>query len=387
MTGPSGAARRAVAPDGPELAGSGVVGPLAPLADPSVRSVVLVRLRTGLGDLLASVPALRSLRTARPDLHVALMSYPEMAGIVARQAAYVDEFLPFPGDPGVPERPAPERAVIEAFTAGVRDRGFDVAVQMYGALPAANRVTAGLGARITAGFVTPGAWPADLTTHLPYPVFAHEIDRHLRLMEFLGAPAGSRDLEFPLTADDLAVAGRELDAAGLAGRPFAVVHPGATAASRQWPAERFATVADGLVERGLGVAVTGVPGERELVDRVLSGMREPAADLCGRTSLGGAAAVIARAAVVVSGDTGVVQLAVASRTPTVTAYLAGDARRWRGADRRRHRVVAVDVGCNPCGLQTCPIDFRCARLLTADRMLAEVDDVLHPADALGTPGV
>jgi ADP-heptose:LPS heptosyltransferase len=317
-------------------------------------------------------------------VHVALMSYPEMAGVVARQAAYVDEFLPFPGEPGIPERPAPAPEVTAAFVAAVRDRGFDLAVQMYGALPAANRVTAALGARVTAGFVTPGAWPADLATHLPYPVFAHEIDRHLRLMEFLGAPGGGRHLEFPLSADDLDGAGRVLAAAGLTGRPFAVVHPGATAASRLWPAERFAAVADGLVERGFGVAVTGVPGERELVDRVLAGMRAPGADLCGRTSLGGAAAVIARAAVVVSGDTGVVQLAVASGTPTVTAYLAGDSRRWRGADRFRHRVVAVDVGCNPCGLQTCPIDFRCARLLTADRMLAEVDAVLADRRTAGS---
>ncbi len=353
-----------------------VVPPSAPLADPAVRSVLIVRLRTGLGDLLASVPALRALRAARPDLHVALLTYPEMAGVVARQSRYVDEFLPFPGDPGIPERPAPDPEVTAAFVTAVRARGFDVAVQQYGALPAANRVTAALGARVTAGFVTPGAWPADLATHLPYPRFAHEIDRHLRLLAHLGVPPGPRDLEFPLDAADRAEADRVLTAGGLADRPFAVVHPGATAASRLWPVERFAAVADGLVARGLGVAVTGVPAERALVDGVLTRMRAPAVDLGGRTTLGGAAAVIARSAVVVSGDTGVVQLAVASGTPTVTAYLAGDAQRWRGADARRHRVVAVDVGCNPCGLQQCPIDFRCARLLTADRMLAEVDAVL-----------
>jgi ADP-heptose:LPS heptosyltransferase len=305
-----------------------------------------------------------------------MVTFGEMAEVVRRQGKYVDELLPFPGHPDIPERPAPDRAVVEDFFAGARARRFDLALQMYGALPAANAVTAGLGATLTGGFVTPGAWPADLATHLPYPVRAHEIDRHLRLMRFLGVPAEDRHLEFPLEDADRAEAERAL--AGVAG-PFAVVHPGATAASRQWPPERFAAVADGLVQRGLTVVLTGVPGERELTGRVRAAMRmtgAPVVDLTGETGLGGAAAVVDRAAVVVSSDTGIVQIAIARGVPTVTAYLAGDADRWRGPDPGRNRVAKVDVGCNPCGLLACPIDFRCATGLTATRMLAEVDAVL-----------
>jgi ADP-heptose:LPS heptosyltransferase len=78
----------------------------------------------------------------------------------------------------------------------------------------------------------------------------------------------------------------------------------------------------------------------------------------------------------VSNDTGIVQVAVARRVPTVTVYLAGDATRWRGADERRHRVAAVDVGCNPCGLQSCPIDFRCASGLSPAAVLADCEAVL-----------
>lgn len=347
-----------------------------PLADPAVRSIAVVRLRTGLGDLMASVPALRALRRARPDLHVSLVTYPEMAGVVQRQSEYVDELLPFPGHPDIPERPAPAPAVVDDFFASVLGR-FDLAVQMYGALPAANAVTDRLGARISGGFVTPGAWPGDLATHLPYPYRAHEIDRHLRLVRFLGVPTGKPDdrrLEFPLADDDRAQAESVLAAVD---GPFAVVHPGATAPSRRWPTERFAAVADGLVERGLAVVVTGVPGERDAVRDVRAAMQHEALDLAGGTTLGGAAAVIDRARILVSSDTGVVQLAVARGTPSVTVYLAGDAERWRGAERERHRAVLVDVGCNPCGLLECPIDFRCATGVSPELVLAQVDDTLR----------
>src|SRR4051794_37665116 len=73
--------------------------------DGEPRSIAVVRLRTGLGDLLCGVPGLRALRARLPAAHVALITYPEMGPIVERQRAYVDELIPFPGDPGIPERP------------------------------------------------------------------------------------------------------------------------------------------------------------------------------------------------------------------------------------------------------------------------------------------
>jgi len=80
-----------------------------PLADPAVRRVALVRLRLGLGDLLCSLPALRRLRVARPDLQVTLVTWPQTAAVVQRMGDAVDELLPFPGADDVPDRP-PEMA-------------------------------------------------------------------------------------------------------------------------------------------------------------------------------------------------------------------------------------------------------------------------------------
>jgi ADP-heptose:LPS heptosyltransferase len=333
--------------------------------DREPRAVAVMRLRTGLGDLLCGVPALRALRARLPRATISLVTYPEMGPVVARQAAYVDELLPFPGWPGIPERP-PRVGRIPHFLAACRARRFDLAIQAYGLRPAADEVTARVGARRTAGFRAPerGHAPAG-DGFLPYPEHLHEVDRQLALMERLGAPACGRRLEFPIDGrdeDEAAV----LRAAGALDR-YAVLHPGATAASRRWPAERFAAVGDTLAADGLRVAVTGTPAERALTATVAGAMRSPAVDLGGRTALGAFAALLRDAALLVCSDTGAAHLAAAVGTPAVVCFLAGDPVRWAHPG---HRVARADVACNPCPHVDCPIDHRCADRLRPGRVVA-----------------
>jgi ADP-heptose:LPS heptosyltransferase len=361
------------------------VAPARPLADPGTRRVLLVRLRVGLGDLLASVPALRALRAARPDAEVTMLTWAEVAPVVARMAAYVDELLDFPGWPGVPERP-PRPAELPRFLAEVRRRRFDLAVQMYGGQAAANQVTERLGARRTAGFFTPGQWDADLATHLPYPYREREVRRHLDLVGFLGAPPAGEDLEFPLWPQDLEEAEALRRRHRLVEGGFVCLHPGATAASRRWPPERFAAVGDALAARGLRVVLVGVPGEEPLAGAVAATMAAQAVDLTGRTSLGGFAALLASAAVLVGNESGPAQLAAAVGCPAVAVFMAGDPARWSPPDPR-FRPVSAGAPCQPCGHQRCPIDFRCALGLAPARVAAEagrlLDDLGRPPRAAG----
>ena len=349
--------------------------------DSEPRSVVLVRLRTGLGDLLCSVPAVRALRARLPDAHIALMTFAEMAPVVERQKPYVDELIDFPGWPGIPERPVRHDA-IPLFLDTCAQRGFDLAVQVYGARPEANAVTESLAARQTAGFFTPGAFaPRDLGAFLPYPDHRHEVDRHLALMDLLGAPAAGRHLEFPLHGGDRAEAEALVAARGL-GEDYVIIHPGATSASRRWPIERFAAVADGLASDGLRVGITGVPGEEETTGALVDAMRSPAEDLCGTTSLGGFAALLQGARLLVCSDTGAAHLAAALGVPAVVVFLSGDHVRW---SHPGHRAARAQVECNPCPHLTCPIDFRCATRLDPAAVLSDARALLAEAAVSPAP--
>lgn len=346
-------------------------------AAPPPRRIAVLRARTGLGDLLCGVPALRALRHAAPEAQVTLVTYPEMAGVVDRMAPWVDELLAFPGFPGIPERP-PRPEAWDAFVAAARDRSFDLALQCYGANTAANRATAALGAARTGGFFLPGEWEADLDVSLPYPEHLHEVDRHLALMAHLGAPAADPgELELPVLPAEEEQHAALLADTGLRPQTYAVLHPGATSPSRRWPAARFAAVGDALTARGLEVAVTGVPGEEELTRGVVEAMHAPAHDLCSRTSLGSATALCRDAALVVCNDTGMAHLAGVTGTPSVALFLSGDPRRFGPRGRGdAGRVARVQVECNPCSHLVCPIDHRCATRLTVPHVLAEAEAAL-----------
>ncbi len=346
---------------------------MALLDDLEPRTVAIVRLRTGLGDLLCGVPALRALRARLPRAHVVLITYGEMAPVLARQREWVDELLPFPGWEGIPERPV-DRAALPAFLAGARERRFDLALQAYGGRPAAHTIAQALGARRSAGFFVPGAvHPPDLAHWLPYPGHLHEVDRHLALMGLIGAPAvDDGALEFPLSAQD------DAEAAAL-GLPadYVIVHPGATSPSRRWPAERFAAVADALAADGLEVVVTGTPEEAPLTDAVVRAMAAPARDLAGACGLGGFGAAVRDARLLVGSDTGATHVAAAVGTPSVTAFLSGDPARFGHAGRGPHAVARVPVGCNPCEHLSCPIDHRCALRLDPAVVVAQARALLR----------
>jgi len=316
-----------------------------------------------LGDLLCAVPALRALDAAYPDAHVTLIALP-WARELAQRLPYVDEFVEFPGFPGMPER-APDMAAIPAFFSAMRERAFDLAVQLHGSGELSNPVTMLIGAKRSAGYYRPGSYRPDRESFFEWRDGEHEVQRWLRLMERLGMASRGTHLEFPLREHDWR-AWRSLHL-----ESYAVIHPGSQLPSRRWPAERFAKVGDALAGEGLRVVLSGTVGERFLTQQVLQQMREPAIDLAGRTTLGSLVALIARARLLVCNDTGVSHIAAATGTRSVVVACGSDPKRWAPLNRELHRVLYHDVPCRPCAHRECPIGHDCALGVSAWQVIHE----------------
>jgi heptosyltransferase-2 len=314
---------------------------------------VLVRLPNWLGDALMARPFLAALRTAAPRARITAVGPAALLELLAGDAVW-DEAVPWPAPPG-------------AVTA--RTERPDAAFVLPPSFSSA-RVAWSTGAARRVGFS--GEFRDLLLTHAvrrPARGEAHLACEYLSLLG--GAPRGLpvvTPLRLPAGAETMAAA--LLAETGLAGRPLAVLAPGAIyGPAKRWPGERFAELAGVLAARGHAVAVCGGAAEREACDAVTAVCGGAVVTLAGRTTLPVQAALCARAAAVVSNDSGMAHLAGAAGAATV-AIFGSTSSAWTAPLGQRVRVVQRPPVCAPCFRRTCRIGYGC---LVAIR----VDDVLQ----------
>jgi len=159
---------------------------------------------------------------------------------------------------------------------------------------------------------------------------------YLRCAEALGADITEPQLVAPITeadrqfADEFLAAHSPLTTTALgAGHhsPLIGLNPGASCADKRWPPERFARVADALIEQeGVNVVLFGAPGDRAMGDSVRSAMKHPMVDAVGKTTLRQLAALAARCDVFITNDTGPMHLAAAAGARVVGIFGASNPR-------------------------------------------------------------
>ena len=324
-----------------------------------------------LGDLLLSIPALRALRAHAPRSRITLIGLPHERAFAERFPQYINEFVPFPGSPGLPEQRA-NTDLLERFFHTARAARYDLALQLYGANLRASTIVEQLGAKACAGFIAGAA----RNGFVRWPDRGSEIERCLTAVEALGVERAGTHLEFPLTAEDRAEAGELLARRGLRAGAYVCVHPGAKLRTRRWPIGRFREVAATFVGRGWRIALTGSGDESILTSALATGLAGAGEDLAGETHLGSLAALIAGSRLLLCNDTGVSHLAAALGTPSVVMACGSDVERWAPLDRQRHRVLSVDLPCRPCMNFECPIGHPCATQLPASAAIAASREVL-----------
>ncbi len=294
-------------------------------APTTVPAVVAVLLPEYIGDVVMTGPLLRSLRRRYPAARI-LAAAPARVAPLLRGCPHLAEVIDWP----------PGRAAAEVLAQRLRSEGCDLAVvprsdpdQGWAPLVAAR---CGAADRVTLTASPPGLSRLQRLQGLPFfnvsvfpaPGEMHEVRRRLALARHWGDRGADAVLESWATAADRATVAPWC-AGWPAGRVPVAFGLGASQAFRQWPAERFAALIDGLaaVRPITAVLVVG-PGEEALAAAVQAQARTPSA-IPPAPSLRETAAILERCAGYVGNDSGPAHLAAAAGIPVVmiSAYAPG----------------------------------------------------------------
>jgi lipopolysaccharide heptosyltransferase I len=356
------------------------------LSDTEFSRILLIK-PSALGDVVHAVPALVELRKRYPAAHIDWLVTPENAELVRHHPALSSVVL---FDRRAFRKGLRAWTELPALVQTLRKARYDLVIDLHGQLRSAAFALA-TGAPVRIGFDRPirregsaerraptrgwagareGAWLA-YTHRIPIPTLeVHAIDRYLWLGELLGFTPGPPEQTLHLAAEAIARASQLLQECGIGDAPFAVISPATMWETKHWRPEGFAEVARALIADGLAVVLVGGAGDRELSRHIQAGCPE-ARDLTAQTSLGELAALVGRARVCVSNDSGVAHLAVAAGVPLAAIYGPTNPVTV-GPYRRPASVVRLDLPCSPCNfrkLVQCPNGHACMEQLPAALVL------------------
>jgi lipopolysaccharide heptosyltransferase II len=354
-----------------------------------------------LGDALFTLPLLEGLRSRYPRARVVMLTLPYTAPL-ARLSPAVDRVIEIDTNRIRTIRGLADPRTWRQYLAALRElraERLDLAISVYGQM-------ASLWARLSGAHRTVGyeaeAYPAvlsDVLTGGRHRERIHEVEYIRRLGRHVDAPAPSAlALSLPLEVSERA---RVLLAGHGVGhdRALVIIHAGSiNGSAKRWPAASWSRFADELHTRtGACIALIGAKADAPLAREVAAMATAPIIELAGCTDVLELAGLIEKAALVASGDSGPLHLAVALGRPLLAVYGPTDPAIY-GPYRPRAPVELhrTDLPCSPCytlaATAECPLgDPICMRLVSVDAMvrgavqlLAECEDELAVAqqDAL-----
>lgn len=322
-----------------------------------MKSALLIRL-SSLGDIVLTTPVAANLN--RAGIRVAVLTRRAFAPV-------------FDGNPTVDDVLIFEDRGLWGWVREIRARRFDAVVDLHGTFRSRVwSVLSGAPRRVRydkrASARRRLVWTKKTSPALAGTV----VDRYLETLAPLGVPAGERSPRLYVGRDE----GPSGEWPGRLGPgPLLVVAPGAQHATKRWPADRFAAVAERWRAQrpGTRVVLLGAPADAPAGAAVRSALSGDVLDLIGKTSLRDMIRILNRAALVLSNDSGAMHVAAALGRPTVAVF--GPTVRAFGFFPTGTRAVAVEGGalpCRPCALHgrsRCPEGhFRCMDDVTVDRV-------------------
>jgi lipopolysaccharide heptosyltransferase II len=320
-------------------------------------SRILIRASNWLGDSVISVPAVRAIRAAHPDAHIAIAAPAKIAAIW-KLVPEVNEIIPIPN-----------RRLLATVRMIRRQPRFDMAVLFPNSLRVALEAwLSGVPRRVgyrghRRGWLLNQIVPETPKTGPP----KHQAFHYLGIAEFLGA-TGEETLN--VQRSTLNAQRRSSNQVSIALCPGAEYGP-----AKRWLPERFAEAAKLIAEqRPVQWILFGTKKDGAIGDDISKSLGDGCVNRIGQTTIEQLIDELRACRLLLTNDTGTMHLASLLGLPVVAIFGSTEPRLT--GPLGDGKVLRHQVECSPCFLRECPIDFRCMKAVTVEEVVETVLSIL-----------
>ncbi len=340
--------------------------------------ILIVRL-SSMGDIILTTPLIRALRARHPEAQIDFLTKRSFAPLVA-DSPHLTRVIAY----------EPRTESLVSLATRLRAARYTHLLDLHGTLRAR-----------ALRLLVPGPWRGYRKRRIEREILIRfkrnvyrdnvpEPERYFEAAANLDVRPDGHPPEIFVHPDAQARADAWLDKALPGDRPLVALVPGAAHFTKRWPVESWQALAGKLGSAGYGIVVLGGPEYARECTAIAAAGGAHGASAAGPFGLQETAAVLARSTLCVAGDTGVMHMATATRTPSVV--LLGPTVGAFGFLPYRAQAVVVerDLACRPCSAQggpRCPLGHhRCLREIAATDVIDAVDSLMRRAGGAGMAG-
>ena len=317
------------------------------------KNILLVK-PSSLGDVVHTLPLLKDLRMGFPDAHIAWLIKRQYAGILEGNP-YLNEIIPWEWKWGLIKR--------------LKESHFDLVIDVQGLFRSGFAAFLS-GAHERIGFKNARELsPLFYTKRVSVPAMdIHAVDRYRLITDYLGIKQYPPDFTIIIDEQEKVCVERLLFESGVKdGDILVMVNPSSRWQSKRWGTEKFASLCDVLSsEYGVKTVIIGGPEDTSIAYEVKTLMKTAPIITAGSTTIKGLVALLSKAKVLVTNDSGPMHIAAALNVPVVAIFGPTDPGRT-GPYGKGHIVVRKEMPCSPCFKKYCR-DLLCMESVSVEEV-------------------
>lgn len=328
---------------------------------------ILIVSSTAIGDTLLSTPAIKAVRTHYPNATI-IVHFNKTNMELFENNPHIDGIIPYYGG-------------YKKFLKTIKEfrrYNFDIVLILHGNEPQATPMAYLSGARFIVKLPNTSEYNFLLSNKKPlvkWEDMAHGIDQRLKVAELIGCNSKDTRMVLPIMQEDEDAVSLFLKKEGVKpNEPLIGFQVGASTISRMWFADRFIELGKRLISAYplLKIIITGSPAEKQYCDEIARGIRDRVVVSAGSLPLRQVSALVKQFKVLLTGDTGIMHIAIAVGTPVIALYAVADYQRTGPYyDLEKHRIIQKWKTCDPCLSKKCNYQ-KCMENISVDEVFKAV---------------